>query len=96
MFKRGRFIFNKRVVEDLQRKIRELEQLIDVKNKEIALVESKYEGIKQEISMKEELIAKREIELSAQMQKANELLDNLNQAIKDAKEAKDKYRRDMR
>lgn len=96
MFKRGRFIFNKRKVEDLQHKIRELEQLLNVKNKEIALVEAKYESIKQEISMKEELIAKREIELSAQMQKANELLDNLNQAIKDAKEAKDKYRRDMR
>ena len=96
MFKRSRFIFNKRIVEDLQHKICELEQLLNVKNKEIALVEAKYESIKQEISMKEELIAKREIELSAQMQKANELLDNLNQAIKDAKEAKDKYRRDMR
>lgn len=96
MFKRGRFIFNKRIVEDLQHKISELEQLLDVKNKEIALVEAKYESIKREISLKEGLIAKREIELSAQMQKANELLDNLNQAIKDAKEAKDKYRRDMR
>ena len=96
MFKRSRFIFNKRIIEDLQRKIRELEQLIDFKNKEIALIEAKYKSIKQEISMKEELIARREIELSAQMQKANELLNNLNQAIKDAKDAKEKYKRDMR
>jgi len=96
MFKRGRFIFNKRIVEDLQHKIRELEQLLDVKNKEIALVEAKYESIKREISLKEGLIAKREIELSAQMQKVNELIDNLNKAIKDAKEAKEKYKRDLK